>query len=385
MSRVRRCLVTLSLSALAAACADTATRTAPDAGSARADDAAPSATPDAQVTADATGTDATGTDAAEPTPDTGVAASDAGTPRDAGQSADAGPGGAPIPLADLIPAVSAAVCSALARCCDGASIEAYFAPVAQSPRWSSVASRVPPTTPWDAAACPALVRDVVTLQPLGSWVEAATRGDVVYDGDAARACADTLATAACGGDLRDALFDSTCFGLSAPGGGTEQRRMFRRTRAAGQTCAPILDGQGGVLFGTCDPSQAYCCFPSARDPSACAIRDSVPGVCRAASDVGEACTFLPNLQLCKTGLECGADERCAAPRTAPLSLGAACWDDAAASLLGECTGGYCDIGGTDACAAPRADGEACTAPYECAGEACVDSVCATSTLCTSPR
>lgn len=383
MSRLRRCLVTLSLSALAAACAERATPSAPGA---RAGDAAPSAASDAQVTPDAQITpDATGTDATEPTPDTGVAADDAGTSRDAGPSSDAGPGGAAIALADLVPTVSAAVCGALARCCDGASIEAYFAPVAQGPRWSSVASRVPPTAAWDAAACPALLTDVVTIQPLGSWVAAATRGDVIYDGEAARACVDALATAACGGDIRDALFDSTCFGLSAPGGGPEQRRMFRRTRAAGQTCAPILDGQGGVLFGTCDPSQAYCCFPSARDPSACAIRDSVPGVCRAASDVGEACTFLPNLQLCKTGLECGADERCAAPRTTPLPIGAACWDDAAASLLGECTGGYCDIGGTDACAAPRADGEACTAPNECAGEACEAGACAASRLCTAPR
>lgn len=381
MSRLRRCLVTLTLSMLAAACAE---RSAPDTGArdatpSIAEDAAPSPSLDARAAADAEPADAQVL-----APDGGSGARDA-EPLDATTRVDGGASGAPVPLADLIPTVSAAVCGALARCCDEASRAAYFAPVAQGPRWSSVAARVPPAATWDAAACPALLTDVVTIQPLGSWVAAATRGEVTYDGEAARACVDTLATAACGGDLRDALFDGTCFGLSAPGGGAEQRRMFRRTRGAGQTCAPILDGQGGVLFGTCDPSQAYCCFPSARDPSACAIRDTVPGVCRAASDVGEACTFLPNLQLCKTGLECGADERCAAPRTAPLPLGAPCWDDAAASLLGECTGGYCDIGATNRCAAPRADGEACTAPYECAGEACEGGVCTPSTLCTMAR
>lgn len=304
---------------------------------------------------------------------------DAQTADDAGAAdaaSDAGisdAGDPPILPSNLISAASSEICSALFRCCSAGDIEAYFAPLLAHNRLAAFAGRLPPAATLSATACPSLLGEMFEITPFGPWVEAAELGTVGFDAAAAAACLDELSSASCGAEASAALFDSTCFGFAAPPGGSIQRRIFVRTRTAGESCVPLNDGFGGAIFGTCDPEAAFCCVPSAQDPSRCVI-GTAAGTCRAASQVGEVCAFAP-LQVCATGLECNADV-CETPNLTPLATGDLCYDTASFTLLGECTDGYCDLFGTSRCESPRALGVACSQGYECLSGFCSASSCA---------
>ena len=68
-----------------------------------------------------------------------------------------------------------------------------------------------------------------------------------------------------------------------------------------------------------------------------------------------------------------------APQTAELALGDECY--ANFSLLGDCVNSYCDMMGSNICEPMRAEGEACTFPYECTTGACDAGTCATNRMC----
>jgi hypothetical protein len=169
----------------------------------------------------------------------------------------------------------------------------------------------------------------------------------------------------------NALTDPRCFGFT-PGTGDVTRSFFRRTATAGAACSFVRDGVGGLFFGTCDPSQAYCCYDSG---GRCTVAPSAMlpgamGTCRAASAVGEQCAVAPSLRVCRTGLECNGSGRCEAPRTASLTTGASCWN-ASDGLLGTCPAtDFCDLFGSNRCTTLRADGASCAG-----GDACRSGFC----------
>jgi hypothetical protein len=342
--------------------------------------AAPGASTDAGRPADA----GTPLDAGAPTdagpPTDASAPTDAGATTDAGPPTDAGSAGAPS-LDRLTAEVGAAICGALSRCCDAASHAGYFAAWANNTRlMDTYARRLPPMAPLDAASCPGLVAEMLDVVPLGAWVTAAQDGEVEYDAAAAGACLDTLRVAACGAPLAAALFDGTCFSFGPPGGGTEQRSMFRRRRGLGETCRPLTDGVGASFFGTCDPTLGFCCRPDPMNPGECRLGEGA-GTCRRASQATESCSVFPQLQVCATGLDCVSDA-CEAPASTPLAIGDRCYDDRSFALLGSCTDAWCDLFGSGRCEAPKADGQACQGAGECASGACEASVCGPSSFCT---
>jgi hypothetical protein len=300
-------------------------------------------------------------------------------------AADAGPtatdasvtdGGAGIPLDSLATEIAASVCASLFRCCTTAEdLTTYFAPYVASTRLESVRSRLPPNVSGAAfteATCRAALTDAYAITPWADWISAARAGRVTYDGARAQACRTTLREAACGRPAWDALTDPRCFGFT-PATGDAQRSFFRRTQTAGAACSYLRDGAGGVFFGTCDPSQAFCCYNNGGRCSVVpgSMLPGAMGTCRAASAVGEACTIAPSLQVCRTGLECDGTNRCAAARTGMLASGASCWS-AADGLLGDCPAGeYCSILGTNRCETLRAEGASCGG-----GDQCVSAFCA---------
>ena len=194
-----------------------------------------------------------------------------------------------------------------------------------------------------------------------------------------------LDDATCGAEARATLFDSTCFGVQAPAGGDQQRRIFRRSGAPGDACAPIRDGVGATFYGTCDPVAAFCCY---EDPSAPELGCTFPftadgeprqGTCQATADVGAPCAFATPLQFCATGNICNDSGTCIAEPNEILETGELCVESFV--ILGQCTGGYCDLFGTGNCEALRANGEACLGPEECVNGACVDGTCGDNTFC----
>ncbi len=338
--------------------------------------------------------DVGGLDLGEPQPDAGrpdipsmdAGASDLGDPSDSGPSdtgaSDAGQ--ANLPLSNVIASVAQATCEGLFRCCDARSFEQYFSAHANHPRlMETYAGRLPPAASVTAAQCPSLLEEMLEIVPLGPWVRAAQAGQVDYDPASAQACLAALSSATCGASLTEALFDGNCFSFTPPAGGVEQRRMFSRAAAPGTSCVPLADGVGGGLYGTCDPSEAFCCIPSDTDPNICRVRDA-PGTCQAASDVGEPCALFPSAQICKTGLVCGAGDTCEMELDGPLSNGQPCFDDVDFMLLGRCTDGYCDVLGTDLCEPRKALGQPCQSADECLSRGCEMGVCAEPTFCTAP-
>lgn len=169
---------------------------------------------------------------------------------------DAAPPGPDPRLATLIDEAAAAVCGALFRCCDDGSVNRYFEPYVYNEALEDFVPRLPPRAEVTAETCPALVAEMLTVVPLGRWVDAAERGLVELVPARVDACLDALGTAACGEGVTTALFDATCFWLNPPAGGDEQRTIFARTATEGGACLPLNDGFGGVFFGTCDPDLA---------------------------------------------------------------------------------------------------------------------------------
>lgn len=342
----------------------------PDAGTGAPDSAVTPGGDDAQGAggSDAGGGDARGQDASNP--------ADAAQP-DVGPPAVAGP-----PIGELLGEVASTTCAALARCCDEGSVTRYFDVLRNNDRFVAFRDRMPPSAPFEEASCAALLEEAFAVAPFGKWIAAVDEGLVRYDQDAAGTCLAELAGATCGADLADALYDSSCFGFSPPAGGEFQRSMFARTTGEGGGCMALNDGIGGVLFGTCDPSQAFCCYPREGGAPGCGYSSADGrGTCKAASPVGESCSALPGqLQLCATGTDCGEGDRCEAPNLTPLAVGATCVGEDFA-ILGECQQSWCDVFGSSKCEAPRANGETCRGGGECASGDCLEGQCVAFSFC----
>ncbi|MFO0624134.1 MAG: hypothetical protein U0325_00840 [Polyangiales bacterium] len=384
MRRARRLLLCWTLTACGSS-----TPSPPDAG---ATDGA--ALPDLPVAADLVSMDtptardsgvdvpldagAGATDAASP-PDAPAPPSDAPAARDAATDAplptDAD-GGAGARLDTLVDDVAEALCGALDRCCDGPSRAAFFAPLRSAERLAALRDRIPTDGPLDRARCAALLADAWRITPLGDWVRAAQAGRVTFRPDEADRCLTRLRAATCGGPVRAALTDSTCFAFAAPSGGAEQRRMFARTAVDGAACVGLADGVGGAFYGTCDPTRAFCCGMGG--DGRCALVGTGVGTCRPVSAEGAACGVTPELRVCATGAVC-VSARCEVEGTAPLAVGARCAMNF--RLLGECVESYCDLGGSDRCEPLAADGAACALPTACRSGRCVMGRCAAETTC----
>ncbi|MCK6545952.1 hypothetical protein L6R52_08790 [Myxococcota bacterium] len=327
------------------------------------------------------------------TPDAGAldAAADDASARD-GAVTDAG---APAPaLETFVADVARSTCGALFRCCDSGDLDEFFAPIRRDGEndWAlaSFRPRLPPdATSFDETACATVLAEIYAIMPFGDWVREATAGHVTFRPAEHAACLAALDGAACGEPARAALWDSTCFAFLAPFG--EQRAMFERTATAGE-CAPIADGIGARIYGTCDPDEAFCCFRPASDPTApCWLAgDDRVGTCAAAAQLGEPCSFdfaARSAQFCATGLDCddsSADPsmwRCVASApTTPLAIGQRCAEDF--TLLGECIDGWCDLLGTGLCEELVPDLEPCGTPEACTSGRCIQNVCQPNDVCS---
>ena len=291
--------------------------------------------------------------------------------------------------AAVVDAAAVALCGALYRCCPSdEELARFFAPVATSDPdgvFADVIPRVPPNAPLSADECPSLVAAVHRTKGIGPFAAAAAAGEVDYDAAAAQSCLTRLDDATCGDDVTAALFDGTCFGLSAPLGGDQQRSMFTRTATDG-TCHPLADGFGGILFGTCDPTTSFCCIDDGSGACGFGGTDDV-GTCAPAAQEGEACSAFAPVLVCATGLECipeagpGGSDGCVAPSLTTLADGDVCYDESVYRLLGDCVGGWCDATGTNRCEPRRVDGAECQTADQCVSLGCVDGICGVDDFC----
>lgn len=299
----------------------------------------------------------------------------------AGGAGGTGGGGQGPSLAMFTQAAATSICGALYRCCDAVSMEVYFAPYLNSPDLAAFQSQIPPNKDFaDEAECRATVKAMLDVVPFGDWVAQATAGNVAYDAAAMAQCLSALDGAACGDAVNQALYDSTCLGFAPPAGGAEQRKTFHRTQVAGDTCHPIFDGTGARVYGTCDPTQFFCCYNNPATPGKCAGAVDIntnmkrTGTCKAVSATGQPCYVNVNpldFQVCATGSACGfTSDTCIVEGTGALQLGQDCLDPQEFVVLGSCQNSYCDDFNTGKCVAKKADGMACLAGYECANGGC---------------
>ena len=282
-------------------------------------------------------------------------------------------------LDQLIPQTAAAMCQGLLGCCNPADQERFFIVFEGNPRYEELVGQLPPAVPFNEDTCVGIIESILTAAPFGEWITQTNAGRVSYDGVVAQRCLDELSQASCGEDFLSRLYDGSCLSYLAPVGGDEQRAMFQRTAGVGEACSPLTDGQGGVIYGTCDPNVAFCCIR--REDGTCrpGFQGEV-GECLAVSPTGGECTIFPGIQVCATGSECSVEGVCEPPiEYVTVQVGEACAADY--SIFGNCEGGYCDVGFTDTCLAYRQDGEMCSFPYECAGGDCVEGQCAQNTFC----
>ena len=276
--------------------------------------------------------------------------------------------------------VSDAVCDALLGCCSPEDQSVYFAPMSGHGLLAPFVGQMPPNAVLTEASCPDLLASSWDLTPFGDWLRAVDQGAVAFDADAYAECLQTLRAASCGEPVRDALRDSTCFGFNAPLA-PDRRSSFVRLGVDGDGCTPISDGIGAGFYGTCDPTQAFCCYG---DGEQCGLpyddQGAQSGTCRPVSGPGETCSSFGSLQLCATGLEC-VNGTCEEPNTSPLAEGDPCIDDAFV-LLGECVDSYCDLFGSQVCEPLGALGEGCTSDSECESDSCDAGQCVENTLCS---
>ncbi|MFZ9889451.1 MAG: hypothetical protein ACO3JL_18305, partial [Myxococcota bacterium] len=313
------------------------------------------------------------------------------TADDAGPSMDGGPTSGTIPLSSVRAEAARATCAALYRCCPSTDeLSLFFAPVSSGDpegKYKDLIPKVPPNAPLAEADCPALLDEIYELTSLGPWIAAAEAGYVDYQPARAAECVAQLDDASCGDGARDALFDTTCFSLVFPEGGAIQRSVFVRNATEGDSCTPIADGFGALYFGSCDPDESFCCVKDAL--GRCGFpSEGKTGTCQRASMVDETCSLFDPVQVCATGLECiptaGPDgtDGCLAPSEEALAVGEDCYDDSQFRLLGQCSGGYCDLFGSNQCEPQKEDGASCQYAEECSSGACEGGVCGQSTVCT---
>ncbi|MBI5532040.1 MAG: hypothetical protein HY898_04945 [Deltaproteobacteria bacterium] len=327
--------------------------------------------------------------------DTGADASggQAGSAGSAGNAGTAGAAGssAEIPIEQLTDRAASASCDALFRCCNEKDLEAYFYLYSEDAilKKAGYDAKLPPKATLDLAGCKSLLKEMMDIVPFDDWVAQVKAGAVGYDGVAASQCVDALDKAACGGEVSAAIFDSTCFFISAPVG-PAQRKLFSRTRSLpADACDPIKDGTGARFYGSCDPTKAFCCYEKSGNPGGCAFpfdADGNPrtGHCKAASTEGQSCNSgLSTVQLCVTGIDCNPDSNlCVGPVQKPLKVGDACID-AGFNELGQCTDSWCDSLGSSKCEPYKADGSDCMAAYECLSKGCNGGKCGAPTTCTT--
>ena len=271
---------------------------------------------------------------------------------------------------NIVQELSAAVCERLTSCCNETDQNEFFSNFIDDERLAELAPMMPPNAPLTADTCPALLEELYPQIWLGSWLERVEAREVIFDSDGAQACMANLHAASCGQEVRDALFDTTCFSNIPPGGGEEQRKMFSRLPRFDEPCAPIRDGFGGLYFGSCDPSRSFCCVGADELDGGC-TPFPVPGktgTCKPTSALNESCNDMP-LQLCETGLYCDdEDYTCKADTWEPLALGQTCLDESF-MLLGDCTDSYCswDEG---ICMTLKSKGDTCNYSFECSSDFC---------------
>ena len=303
---------------------------------------------------------------------------DSGSPAEPEDTADGDDDTAPEPgnsgayegsAADLMSDAAEALCDSMFRCCDGDAQAWFFQAWRDNTLVADRAADMPPNAPLSPDTCPELVTELMDRTWLGGWVAASEAGEVALDRDGAAACLDELRTADCGETLRDALIDRTCFSVSAPSGGEEQRRFLTREASSGEVCSPIADGFGGLYYGTCNPTEAFCCVTD--DTGGCSPYPAVgeAGTCAATTPDGGACTQEAPLQMCETGSSCVGGV-CTANPTGGLALGSDCYDPSTYSLLGDCTDGWCDLFGSAKCEPKKSAEATCMTSEECNTEWC---------------
>ena len=287
---------------------------------------------------------------------------------------------------NLVQELSAAVCERLTSCCNGTDQNEFFSNFLDDERLAELAPRMPPNAPLTPESCPGLLEELYPKIWLGSWLERVDAREVIFKVDEAEVCMEELKSASCGQEVRDALFDTTCFSNLPPGGGEEQRTFFSRLPRFDEACAPIRDGFGGLYFGSCNPSRSFCCVAADELDGGC-TPFPVPGktgTCKPTSALGQSCNDMP-LQLCETGLFCDDDSyTCQVDSYAPLALGDSCMDESF-TLLGECIDSYCswDDG---VCLNLKAKGQTCNYSFECSSDFCdVDTrTCSNDPRCEMP-
>lgn len=283
---------------------------------------------------------------------------------------------------NVVSEASRGVCEALTRCCDGESQKLYFDPWRTMEDLAAYAANMPTDEPLGYDECVSLMEDVLPIVWLGSWLERVEAGEVGFNGEAAGTCLADLENATCGEELQNAIFDSNCFGSSAPYGGDETRKIFERTNQAGDSCQPIRDGFGGLYYGSCDPTNAFCCVSDDALDGGCTPYPPLgsAGTCQTAGQEGDSCKDLP-LQLCRTGLVCDFDTSiCTKEEWEILSAGDLCMEGA--DYLGACEDSYCDFD-AKTCLSLLENNESCTFGFECASAWCDQdtNVCIDNPIC----
>ena len=284
----------------------------------------------------------------------------------------------------FVSATAATICGKLAACCDTASINAFFAPFLTSAGdpadlYAAYTASIPPNAPFDAATCPALLRDLYLAGPFGSWAGKVAAGQVTFATYAADACRQTIEDAACGTALEAAIGYGSCVDIAAPEPGT-QRPMFVRTGQPGEICSSLRDGFGGLYYGTCDPTTSFCCQG---DAGRCGLPTLAgEGVCVAAAQEGESCSYFGDITLCATGLDCDFDLGVCVSTVLPeVARGDTCYNTATGDFLGECVDSWCDLFGSGRCESLVSNGGSCFSGEECESGFCDAGTCATRTFC----
>ena len=277
------------------------------------------------------------------------------------------------------------ICTQILNCCDATSQEQYFANYANHTALSEYQSLLPPQATLSEEECPQLIAEMMDKTWLGSWNEVLTKGEVVFEESAFASCLNELETASCGEELTEALFDGTCFGFRAPEGGEKQRSYLSRTHTSGMSCQPIADGLGGLYYGSCDPTESFCCIASENGCDPFPTLSDV-GTCQSSSKEGESCSIEEPIQLCSTGFDCDyTSNTCIRPNTQLLQQGDVCYHPSTYEVLGDCENSWCDLFGSSQCEPLKTEGEECIFPESCASQYCDHdtSTCSANQFCAN--